>query len=63
LIAAIREKRFKQVCISAHPERWAGNLVEWLASASLDLAGNSIKTALRLLNPQDSPGAGRGRAQ
>jgi hypothetical protein len=63
LINAIREKRFTQVCISAHPERWAGNLPEWLASASLDLAGNSIKAAMRLLNLRGSPGAGRGRAQ
>jgi hypothetical protein len=63
LISAIREKRFEQICISAHPERWAGNLPEWLTSASLDLAGNSIKATLRLLNLRGSPGAGRGRAQ
>jgi len=47
LINAIREQRFEQVCISAHPERWASNLPEWLVSLSLDLAGNSIKTTLR----------------
>jgi hypothetical protein len=63
LINAIREKRFDQMCISAHPERWASNLPEWLVSAALDLAGNSIKAALRLLNFRGSPGAGRGRAQ
>ena len=63
LIAAIREKRFEQICISAHPERWASNLPEWLTSASLDLAGNTIKAALRLLILRDSPGAGRDRAQ
>ena len=63
LISAIREKRFEQVCISAHPERWASNMPEWLVSAALDLAGNSIKTTLRLLTLRGSPGAGRGRAQ
>jgi len=63
LISAIQEKRFEQVCISAHPERWASNLPEWLASATLDLAGNSIKAALRLLRLRGSPDAGRGRAQ
>ena len=63
LIAAIREKRFEQICISAHPERWAGNLPEWLASASLDLAANTIKAALRLLNLRGSPGADHDRVQ
>jgi hypothetical protein len=63
LINAIREKRFDQVCISAHPERWAGNVPEWLVSVSLDMAGNSIKAVMRLLNLRGSPGAGRGRAQ
>jgi hypothetical protein len=63
LINAIREKRFDQLCISAHPERWAANLPEWLVSAALDLAGNSIKTALRMLTVRGSPGAGHGRAQ
>ena len=63
LIAAIREKRFDQVCISAHPERWSRNLPEWLASVSVDVAGNTIKAALRLLNLRGSPGAGRDRVQ
>jgi hypothetical protein len=63
LINAIREKRFDQICISAHPERWASNTPEWLLSAGLDMAANSIKTAMRLLNLRGSPGAGRGRAQ
>jgi hypothetical protein len=63
LIAAIREKRFEQICISAHPERWAGNLPEWLSSASLDLAANTIKAALRLLNLRGYPGADHDRVQ
>jgi hypothetical protein len=63
LINAIQEKRFEQVCISAHPERWAANPQEWLVSMALDQAGNTIKAVLRLLNLRGSPGAGRGRAQ
>jgi hypothetical protein len=63
LIAAIREKRFDAICISAHPERWSGNLPEWLFSASLDLAANTIKAALRLFNLRGSPGADHDRVQ
>jgi succinylglutamate desuccinylase len=63
LITAIREKRFEKLCISAHPERWAGNLSEWLASFGLDLASNSIKAALRMVTLRGSPDANRDRAQ
>jgi succinylglutamate desuccinylase len=59
LITAIREKRFDQMCISAHPERWASNLPEWLSSLLLDLAGNTIKASLRLLNLSSAPDAER----
>lgn len=50
LISAIREKQFPQVCISTHPERWAGNIGEWGYSLMFDLATNMAKTGIRYLS-------------
>ncbi len=50
LISAIREKRFSKVCISTHPERWAGNIGEWGTSLIFDLAANITKTFIRSLS-------------
>jgi hypothetical protein len=49
LVSAIRDRRFDQVCISAHPERWARNVGEWLLSGLVDLTVNQTKRLLSSL--------------
>jgi hypothetical protein len=52
LISAIREHQFAHVCISAHPERWARNTVEWGLSGLQDYTVNHAKRLIALLRGQ-----------
>jgi len=47
LISVINQKRYPQVCISAHPERWANNLAAWGFSFGFDLLSNQAKAGIR----------------
>jgi hypothetical protein len=49
LISAIRDHRFMHVCISAHPERWAHSIGEWVISLAADLVMNQIKRGIKLI--------------
>jgi hypothetical protein len=51
LMAVIRQKKYSRVCISAHPERWAGNMAAWTFSFGFDLLTNCIKAGIHFVSP------------
>lgn len=49
LIMAIRQKTYPQICISAHPERWASTLPNWVFSFGFDQLSNFLKAGFQLI--------------
>ncbi len=47
LIAAVLQKTFSRMCITAHPERWAPTLPNWFFSLVFDQAANYAKAGLQ----------------
>jgi len=50
LISALQARRYPQVCISTHPERWRGDLIGWLYSFGFDHWANLAKLAIHAVS-------------
>lgn len=48
LIALIRSRTIPRLCISAHPNRWAAGVPEWIGSLAADRAKNAAKRLVTL---------------
>jgi len=54
LIAAVQQKTFPRICISAHPERWARTLPNWIFSLVFDQIANYLKAGFQWIKSASS---------
>jgi len=47
LIALLRARQLKHVCLLTHPERWQDTLPGWLKWAALDVSANMVKLGIK----------------